>query len=174
MMAFVCLQGCMESTESSKFVVQATYADAVLKVLNFDYSPAAKQHPPGFTANGKHIDGSACYAKFSGESNDTLSDYLSTLKDKQALAAIQDTRTRMKDAVTRQKLDIWQEVLCVAAGKGEIPYPVTGAGSKGRWEAVTIANDGVRKGSWQEAFTVVQRKHLYSITVNPPKEGGQP
>lgn len=158
---------CVDAIAADKFTVQATYTDGVLNSLNFDYSPVAVQTPPGFTANGKHIAGSACYAKVSGEDNDTITGYLAELKDKQTLAAITDSRNRMKEAVARKKLELWQEVLCVATGSNPVPYRETGPDAKGKWDSALISIDGVRKGSWSDVFTVVRRTHLYSVTVTP-------
>lgn len=159
---------------SQKFALQASYINAVLNTLNFDYSQTARQNPPGFTADGKLIPGSACYAKISGEDNDTITEYVNTLVDKQAQAQIADTRKRMQEAVARQKLEIWQEVLCVIDGKEIVPYRETGKDSKGKWDSASISIDGVRKGSWKEVFTIVRRKHLYSITVTPARQADQP
>jgi hypothetical protein len=173
-LAFVITLFAMPASASPKFGIQASYINAALNTVNFDYSAAARQTPPGFSADGKFIPGSACYAKISGEDNDTLTDFMSALTDKQLYALIADARKRMQEGVARQKLEIWQEVLCVVEGKENIPYRETSKDSKGKWDSAAISIDGVRKGSWKEVFTVVRRKYLYSITVTPARQADQP
>ena len=151
-----------------RFSLQATFFNAALTSLSFDYRDGNRQALPGFTVNGTHMDGSACYAKIPG--SDNLSGYLSSIKDKPAYREIGNTRKRMLDSLARNKLEIWQEVLCVANGAREIPYKETGIGNDGKWSSVPIVLNGQRQGAWNDVFTVARRRHLYSVTVHPGQQ----
>ena len=148
-----------------RFSLQATFVNAALASLSFDYRDGSRKALPGFIANGMHMAGSACYAKI--PRSDNLSGYLNSIKDKPAYREIGNTRKRMLDSLARNKLGIWQEVLCVANGAKEIPYKETGIGNDGKWSSVPIVLNGQRQGAWNDVFPVVRRRHLYAVTVHP-------
>lgn len=145
---------------ADRFTLTASYKNAALTSLNFDYRDNRKLET-GFSADDKRIPSSACYARIPG--SDNLTAYLNTIKNKPLAREIDDTRRRMQDAVARNKLDIWQEALCV----GPVPYPVTSNGNGGKWSSVPVILNGERQGAWNDVFSVVQKTHLYSITVHP-------
>lgn len=120
---------------------------------------------PGFSAENQRLPGSACYARIPG--SDNLTSYLGTIKNQSAYRAIEETRSKMRDSVARNKLDIWQEVLCITTGRHALPYRETGNGNGGKWSSVPILLNGERQGAWNDVFTVVGADYLYSVTVHP-------
>jgi len=143
---------------TDRFIVDAVYRNASLASLSFDYRDGRQ---PGFSADDLRVPGSACYAKIPG--SDNLSTYLNTIKNKPLYQEIEETRQRMREAVSKNKLDVWQEVLCV----GQIPYRATSNSNGGKWSSVSIMLNGQRQGAWNDVFTVARPSHIYSITVHP-------
>jgi hypothetical protein len=151
---------------NDQFTLQADYANAELKALRFDYRP---QRPPtGVAVNGKLIPGSGCFARIPG--SDNLTKFLESIKNQPGYYSIADTRNRMQDAMIKNKLEIWQEVLCVATNT----FAETVKGNPGKWSSIPIYLDGHRQGAWNEVFTVVRPNHLYSITVHPRRTTNDP
>lgn len=148
------------------FSLQADYAHSELKALHFDYR---KPLPPtGVTVNGKLVPGSGCFARIPG--SDNLTKFLDSIKDQPGYYAVADTRKRMQEAMVKSKLDIWQEVLCVATNT----FTETVKGNPGKWSSVPIYLNGQRQGAWNDVFTVVRPNHLYSITVHPRRTTNDP
>jgi len=146
--------------------LQADYANAELKALRFDYR---KPLPPtGVTIGGKLAPGSGCFARM--PHSDNLTRFLESIKNQPGYYAIADTRKRMQEAMIKSKLDIWQEILCVATNT----FPETVKGNEGKWSSVPIYLNGHREGAWNDVFTVVRPNHLYSITVHPRRTGNDP
>lgn len=149
---------------ADQFSVEAFYKDGALTSLIFDYREGRNKAIPGFSANNVHVAGSACYARIPG--SDNLSAYLQSIKNKPLYREIEETRGRMRAAVGKNKLDVWQEVLCVST-KQPIPYSATGANNGGKWSSIPITLNGDRQGAWNDVFTVLRPNHIYSITVHP-------
>ena len=148
------------------FTLQADYANSELKSLRFDYR--AQRPQTGVSVNGKLVPGSGCFARIPG--SDNLSKFLESIKNQPGYYSIADTRQRMQEAMAKTKLDIWQEVLCVAVDT----FPETVKGNPGKWSSIPIFLDGQRQGAWNEVFTVVRPNHLYSITVHPRRTTNDP
>lgn len=166
--AFVLLLLALGTTAQAndQFSLQADYANSELKALKFDYR---NQRPPTvLIANGKPVPQSACFARIPG--SDNLTRFLESIKDQPGYYSVADTRKRMQEAMVKAKLDIWQEVLCVAP----VPFPETVKGNAGKWSSVPIYLDGQRQGAWNDVFTVVRPNHLYSITVHPRRTTNDP
>jgi hypothetical protein len=164
--AFLLLALGSAAQANDQFTLQADYANSELKALRFDYRP---QRPStGVTVNGKLVPGSGCFARIPG--SDNLTKFLESIKDQPGYYAIADTRKRMQDAMVKTKLDIWQEVLCVATGT----FAETVKANPGKWSSIPIYLDGQRQGAWNEVFTVVRPNHLYSITVHPRRTTSDP
>lgn len=151
---------------NDQFTLQADYANSELKALRFDYRVQRPQ--TGVSVNGKLVPGSGCFARIPG--SDNLSKFLESIKNQPGYYSIADTRKRMQEAMIKNKLDIWQEVLCVAVDT----FPETVKGNPGKWSSIPIFLDGQRQGAWNEVFTVVRPNHLYSITVRPRRTTNDP
>ena len=151
---------------NDQFTLQADYANSELKSLHFDY--ASKPQPTGVMISGKLLPGSGCFARIPG--SDNLTQFLDSIKDQPGYFAVADTRKRMQDAMVKTKLEIWQEVLCVAVGT----FPETVKGNPGKWSSIPIFLNGKREGAWNEVFTVIRPNHLYSITVHPRRTSDDP
>lgn len=149
---------------NDQFLLQAAYKDAALASLDFDYRAGGNKAVRGFLADGNPIPGSACYARIPG--SDNLNAFLTRIKNQPVYRGIADTRQRMQDALAKNRLEIWQEVLCTAPANA-IPYPETGNGHNGKWSSIPIYLNGERQGAWNDVFTVVRPGHLYSVTVHP-------
>lgn len=165
--AFACLliAPLLAQAEEHQFSVEATYSNAALASLNFDYrSNSPKAGIPGFIADNTRQSGSTCYARIPG--SDNLTAYLDSIKNKPIHQEIEETRGRMRDSVARSKLEVWQEALCINERQA-IPYRETGNGNGGKWSSVPIILNGERQGAWTDVFTIVRPNHIYSITVHP-------
>lgn len=147
-----------------QFSLDASYKNAALASLSFDYREGKKQAIPGFSADEVRVQSSACYARIPG--SDNLTSYLNLIKNKLLYREIEDSRSKMRDAVGRNKLDIWQEVVCIVNGR-PIPYAVTSQTNGGKWSSIPITLNGERQGAWNDVFTIVRPGYLYSITVHP-------
>ena len=148
-----------------EFSLQADYADSALKALRFDYRKPPL--PSGVYVNGKLSPGSGCYARIPG--SDSLTPFLKTIQNQPGYYAVADTIKRMRQAMDKTDLDIWQEVLCVAVDT----FPETVKDNPGKWSSVPIYRDRQRQGAWNDVFTVVRPNHLYSITVHPRNQPGE-
>jgi len=144
---------------NEEFSLQADFANSELKALRFDYR---KPLPPtGVFINGKPVPGSGCFARIPG--SDNLTPFLESIKNQPGFYSVADTRKRMQEAMIKAKLDIWQEVLCVATGT----FAETVKSNPGKWSSIPITLNGGRQGAWNDVFTVIRPNHLYSITVHP-------
>lgn len=144
---------------NNEFSLQGDFANSQLKALRFDYRKPLPQ--TGVFVEGKLVPGSGCFARIPG--SDNLTPFLESIKNQPGFHSIADTRKRMQEAMIKTKLDIWQEVLCVATGT----FAETVKDNPGKWSSIPIFLNGGRQGSWNEVFTVVRPNHLYSITVHP-------
>lgn len=142
-----------------RFTLQADYADSQLKALRFDYRTSPQ--PTGVFVQGKALPESGCFTRIPG--SDNLTAFLASIQHQPGYVSIADTRKRMQEAMVKTKLDIWQEVLCVAP----VPFPETVKGNAGKWSSIPIFLNGERQGAWNDVFTVVRPNHLYSVTVRP-------
>jgi len=147
-----------------QFSLEASYKNAALAALSFDYREGKKQAIPGFIADSVRMPNSACYAKIPGSDNLTI--FLKSIQDKALHREIEDSRRRMSDAVGRNKLEVWQEVICVVKDR-PVPYSVTNQSNGGKWSSIPITLNGERQGAWNDVFTIVRPSHLYSVTVHP-------
>lgn len=157
---FALLSGWLQlACAGDTFSLQAEYADAKLQAIHFEYrSPLP---PTGVKINGKMLADSGCFARIPG--SDNLTPFLAGIRSQSGYAAIADTRQRIRQAMAKTGLEIWQEVLCVAANT----FPETVKGNPGKWGPASIYLDGQRQGVWNDVYTVVRPNHLYSITVHP-------
>jgi len=151
---------------NDQFSLQADYANSELKSLKFDYRTPLP--PTGVFINGKQVPGSGCFARVPG--SDNLTGFLESIKNQPGYYSVADTRKRMQEAMVKTKLEIWQEVLCVATGT----FAETVKGNPGKWSSIPIFLNGKRQGAWNEVFTVVRPNHLYSITVHPRRTTNDP
>ena len=151
---------------NEEFSLQADFANSELKALRFDYR---KPLPPtGVFINGKQVPGSGCFARIPG--SDNLTPFLESIKNQPGFYSVADTRKRMQEAMIKAKLDIWQEVLCVATGT----FAETVKSNPGKWSSIPITLNGGRQGAWNDVFTVIRPNHLYSITVHPHRATNDP
>lgn len=164
-LTLLCIAAASAAQASDRFTLQAEYSQSQLKTLRFDYGTAPQ--PTGVLVDGTLLPGSGCFARLPG--SDNLTAFLASIQTQPGYFSIADTRKRMQEAMIKTKLDIWQEVLCVAP----VPFPETVKENPGKWSSIPIYLNGERQGAWNDVFTVVRPNHLYSVTVRPRGKGAQ-